>query len=83
MMADLVQSYKDMGSNMSIKTHFLDSHLDFFPENLRAMSDKHIEWFHQNISTMEKWKAVSRLGESQYAVWLLLVTWKRLSTGKI
>jgi len=43
MMADLVQSYKAMGNNMSIKVHFLDSHLDFFPENLRAMSDKHTE----------------------------------------
>ena len=28
--ADLVQSYKAMGCNMSLKVHFLD----FFPENL-------------------------------------------------
>jgi hypothetical protein len=41
MIADLVQSYKAMGSNMSIKVHFLDSNLDFFPESLRAMSDEH------------------------------------------
>jgi hypothetical protein len=34
MVADLVQSYKAMGRNMSLKVHFLDSHLDFFPENL-------------------------------------------------
>jgi len=34
MVADLVQSYKAMGCNMSLKVHFLDSHLDFFPENL-------------------------------------------------
>ena len=32
--ADLVQSYKAMVCNMSLKVHFLDSHLDFFPENL-------------------------------------------------
>jgi hypothetical protein len=31
-MADLVQSHKAMGCNMSLKAHFLDSHLDFFPE---------------------------------------------------
>jgi len=43
MMADLVQSYKAMGSSMSIKVHFLDFHLDFFPENLRAMSDEHTD----------------------------------------
>jgi hypothetical protein len=34
MVADLVQSYKVMGCYMSLKVHFLDSHLDFFPENL-------------------------------------------------
>ena len=31
--ADLVQPYKAMGCNMSLKAYFLDSHLDFFPEN--------------------------------------------------
>jgi hypothetical protein len=39
---------------MSLKVHFLDSHLDFFPENLGAVSDKHGERFHQDISNMEK-----------------------------
>lgn len=34
--------------------HFFDSHLDFFPENLGAVSDEHGERFHQQISTMEK-----------------------------
>jgi hypothetical protein len=39
---------------MSLKVHFLDSHLDLFPENLGAVSDEHGERFHQDISTMEK-----------------------------
>jgi len=39
--ADLVQSYKAMGCNMSLKVHFLDSHLDFFPENIRSVSKEH------------------------------------------
>lgn len=52
--ADLLHSYKAMGCNMSLKIHFLDSHLDFFPENLGAVSDEHGELFHQQISTMEK-----------------------------
>ena len=43
MMADLVQFYEAIGSNLSKKVHFLDSHLDFLPENLRAMSDEHTE----------------------------------------
>ncbi|UYV80151.1 hypothetical protein LAZ67_18001830 [Cordylochernes scorpioides] len=39
---------------MSIKIHFLHSHLDFFPDNLGAVSDEHGELFHQDISSMEK-----------------------------
>ena len=30
--SELLQSYQDMGCNMSLKIHFLDSHLDFLPE---------------------------------------------------
>ena len=36
---ELLQSYQDMGCNMSLKIYFLDSHLDFFPDNLGAISD--------------------------------------------
>jgi len=39
---------------MSLKIHFLESHLDFFPENLGEVSDEHCERFHQDIMTMEK-----------------------------
>jgi len=42
---DLLTSYKAMGCNMSLKIHFLESHLDFFPENLRKVSDEHGEIF--------------------------------------
>lgn len=38
---------------MSLKIHFLDSHLNFFPENLGAVSDEHGERFHQELSAME------------------------------
>jgi len=51
---DLLTSYKAMGCNMSLKIHFLESHLDFFPENLGEVSDEHGERFHQDILTMEK-----------------------------
>ncbi|UYV71937.1 K02A2.6-like [Cordylochernes scorpioides] len=33
---DLLLSYKALGFNMSLKIHFLRSHLDFFPDNLRS-----------------------------------------------
>ncbi|UYV72415.1 hypothetical protein LAZ67_9003037 [Cordylochernes scorpioides] len=39
---------------MSLKIHFLHSHLDFFLDNLGAVSDEHGERFHQAISSMEK-----------------------------
>jgi hypothetical protein len=52
--SDLLTAYKPMGCNMSLKVHFLGSHLDFFPENLGAVSDEHKERFHQDISNMEK-----------------------------
>ncbi|UYV79693.1 hypothetical protein LAZ67_18000295 [Cordylochernes scorpioides] len=47
-------SVKALGCNMSLKIHFLHSHLDFFPDNLGAVSDEHGERFHQAISSMEK-----------------------------
>jgi len=50
---DLLTSYKAMGCNMSLKIHLLESHLDFFPENLGAVSDEHGERFHHDIMTME------------------------------
>ena len=49
-----LQSYQKLGCNMSIKIHFLHSHLDFSPENCGAVGDEHAERFHQDISSMEK-----------------------------
>ena len=43
-----------MGCNMSLEIHFLESHLDFFPENLSEVSEEHGEKFHQAILAMEK-----------------------------
>jgi hypothetical protein len=54
MVADLVQSYTAMECNMSLKVHFLDSHLDLFPVNFGAVSDEHGGRFHQDTSTMKK-----------------------------
>jgi len=51
---NVLQSYQKLGYNMSLKIHFLHSHLDFFLENCGALSDEHGECFHQDISSMEK-----------------------------
>jgi len=51
---NLLQSYQKLGCNMSLKIHFLHSHLDFSPENCGIVSDEHGEGFDQHISSMEK-----------------------------
>jgi len=52
---DLLTLYKAMGCNMSLKIHFLESHLNFFTENLGKVNGEHSERFHQEIVAMEKW----------------------------
>ena len=49
----LLKSLHQLGANMSIKLHFLHSHLACFPENLGDVSDEQGERFHQDISNME------------------------------
>jgi hypothetical protein len=62
---DVVQepltSYKAMGCNMSLKIHFLESHLEFFPENLGKVSDEHSDSFHQAAPRQVGLKYVGRL----------------------
>ena len=63
LVANLLSSFEDIGAKMSIKVHFLHSHLDRFPENLGALSDEQGERFHKDIKEMEeryqgRWNAV-------------------------
>ena len=51
---NLLQNYERMGVNMSLKIHFLHSHLDFFPENLGSVSDEYGERFHQDLKLFEQ-----------------------------
>jgi len=48
---DLLTSYKSVGCNMSLKIHLLESHLEFFPENLGQVCDEYGERFRQDIMT--------------------------------
>lgn len=50
----LMLHFQRLGCNMSIKMHFLFSHLDHFPENLGDLSEEQGERFHQDIRTMEE-----------------------------
>ena len=51
---NLLQAFHNLQCNMSVKVHFLYSHLDYFPENLGAISEEQGERFHQDIKVMEK-----------------------------
>ena len=41
MVSTMLQNFQEMKVNMLLKIHILYSHLDFFPENLEAVSDEH------------------------------------------
>ena len=45
---------------MSIKLHFLHFHIDFFPENLGAVSEEQGERFHQDIKFIQIPRKVGR-----------------------
>lgn len=49
----MLSNFNILGCNMSIKVHYLHSHLDRFPENLGDCSEEQGERFHQDIQTME------------------------------
>ena len=51
---NMLANLRILGINMSIKVHFLHSHLDHFLENLGNVSDEQGERFHQDIKTMEE-----------------------------
>ena len=50
----MLLAFRDLGCNMSIKLHFLNNHLDQFPDNLGAVSDEQGERFHQDLKIMEE-----------------------------
>ena len=42
-----IESYEKLGSHMTLKLHFLHSHLNFFRNNLGNVSEEHDERFHK------------------------------------
>lgn len=50
---DMLSAFKKLGCRMSLKVHFLFSHLDYFPDNLGDFSEEMGERFHQDIKIME------------------------------
>jgi hypothetical protein len=46
--------FEKLGCNMSLKVHFLHSHLNYFPESFHSFSGEEEEIFHQNIKEMRE-----------------------------
>ncbi|KMQ83920.1 hypothetical protein RF55_18789 [Lasius niger] len=51
---NMLNHFKNLGCNMSLKLHFLHSHLDFFPDNFGDVSKEQGERFYQDIKKMER-----------------------------
>jgi len=51
---NMLDKFKRLGCNMSLKLHFLASRLDYFPPNLGAISEEQGERFHQDMKGVEQ-----------------------------
>ena len=49
MIYELMHNLQALGARMSISIHFLNSHLDYFPENCGNYSEEQGKGFHQDI----------------------------------
>ena len=49
-----MHNFPALGARMSTKMHFLNSHLDYFPENCGDYSEEQDERFHQDMRMMEE-----------------------------
>ena len=54
LVSDMLNSFKDLGCNISIKVHSLNSHLDHFSKRLGDLSEEQGERFHQDITVMQE-----------------------------
>lgn len=52
MAQQLLKSFRELDSRMSRKIHFIHQHLNFFPDNVGAISVKHEERFHQEMKML-------------------------------
>lgn len=53
LVTNMIPASRNLGCNMSIKKHYLFSHMDRFLDSLGSMNDEQGERFHQDIKAME------------------------------
>ena len=54
LVGNMLSVFHDVGCKMSIKVHFLFSHLDKFQDNFGAVSDDQGERFRQDLMAVEE-----------------------------
>jgi hypothetical protein len=74
---DLLTSHKAMGCNMNLKSHLLESHLDFFPEAKSVMNT--VKNF---TKTLWLWKSCTTANDLKYVGRLLLDTERDVPEAK-
>jgi hypothetical protein len=50
---NLMDAMKELNCRMTVKIHFLDAHMDYFPDNLGKFSEEQGERFHQELKHFE------------------------------
>ena len=50
---NILACFEALGCRMSLKVYILHAHLDYFPQNLSDMSEKHGERFYQDIKSIK------------------------------
>ena len=51
---ELMKNFRRLGARMSVKMHFLRSHLDYFPENCGDFREERSERFNQDLRGMDE-----------------------------
>jgi hypothetical protein len=64
-----LSSYCTVESNMSLKLHFLQSHMDLFPENMEPFLTRTVKGL---IRIYSEWKKDTAALYPKYTGWLLL-----------
>ena len=52
LVTDILDAFQKLGCRMSVKRHFLHSHLNYFPDNCGKFSEEQGKRFHQEITVM-------------------------------
>jgi hypothetical protein len=50
----ILDAFKDLCCNMSLKSHYLHFHLDYFPNNLGSLGEEQEERFHKDVKEIER-----------------------------